>query len=486
MDDPAPSEDIINVSLLPKAGEQADEDAGEEEMPDWRALSKMYKSTKKRGIDDSNEALIPFIPKRGEKDYEPTAQNASSQANLLTESKDALFSALGAGERRHAAKQHNLAIWHPQLGRASLSGPGYGIHFLSMGLYHAERKRLELLPEEALYLIERGAIECWNADKTTGEPSVPMSVQEAFALMIGSDSLSMPKYQTYSYLRRLGYTVARANRTETALARQRVARLVRPNQLSIWLSRISSTLRRIIRRLAKNLRQVARRAQRVTQTTLLNCVGLRKSFPTLDRNGLARRRIDVQLCPEPLSSNLAAITYDDLFSSIQIIRSGHLDPPPALIGPPEDELRVFYHIYKPNTKTRKTALPEPDYKVVILDGQKSVVPSLWQLSHLFESLPEALTPPPRVQRGTPRPPRTPRQMPNRTFPEKIINWIHSRLPRWITKKVPRRHWPFVKLKQARKNVLLCVVDRGITTFLRFGQVDFAESAWLGEGRMPAM
>lgn len=62
------------------------------------------------------------------------------------------------------------------------------------------QKRLELLPEEAIYLIERGSLFCWKdieidlADLGDVE-GAPMSVQQAFAEMIGKEDLTLEKYQ---------------------------------------------------------------------------------------------------------------------------------------------------------------------------------------------------------------------------------------------------------------------------------------------------
>lgn len=64
-------------------------------------------------------------------------------------------------------------------------------------------KRLELLPEEAIYLIERGALFCWkecNMDLSSlqgfeGFAGVPMSVQQAYAEMIGRENLTLDKFQ---------------------------------------------------------------------------------------------------------------------------------------------------------------------------------------------------------------------------------------------------------------------------------------------------
>jgi tRNA-splicing endonuclease subunit Sen54 len=64
-------------------------------------------------------------------------------------------------------------------------------------------KRLELLPEEALYLVERGTLFCTKESNTlkSNVPGMediegaPMSVQQAFAEMIGTEDLSLDKYQ---------------------------------------------------------------------------------------------------------------------------------------------------------------------------------------------------------------------------------------------------------------------------------------------------
>jgi tRNA-splicing endonuclease subunit Sen54 len=65
------------------------------------------------------------------------------------------------------------------------------------------QKRLELLPEEAIYLVERGALFCWR-ESNRSLPIIPemediqgpsMSVQEAYSEMIGREGLTLEKYQ---------------------------------------------------------------------------------------------------------------------------------------------------------------------------------------------------------------------------------------------------------------------------------------------------
>lgn len=105
-------------------------------------------------------------------------------------------------------------MWYPDLARAHVT-LARGIHFSTMGHSvarasptftgdaHRIPKRLELLPEEALYLVERGAMFCWSAREAASLETpgledmegVPMTVQQAFAEMIGKEDLTLEKYQ---------------------------------------------------------------------------------------------------------------------------------------------------------------------------------------------------------------------------------------------------------------------------------------------------
>lgn len=68
-------------------------------------------------------------------------------------------------------------------------------------------KRLELLPEEALYLVERGSMLCWKESFALSKESEeddrdpikligePMSVQQCFMDMLGVEDLTLEHYQ---------------------------------------------------------------------------------------------------------------------------------------------------------------------------------------------------------------------------------------------------------------------------------------------------
>lgn len=116
--------------------------------------------------------------------------------------------------QRSSSKNISYGIWYPSISRAHVTA-ARGIHFSNMGhsvaresaaTNNADRvhKRLELLPEEALYLVERGAMFCWKHTMVSLPPvepgldevsGAPMSVQQAFAEMIGKEDLTLERYQ---------------------------------------------------------------------------------------------------------------------------------------------------------------------------------------------------------------------------------------------------------------------------------------------------
>jgi tRNA-splicing endonuclease subunit Sen54 len=111
------------------------------------------------------------------------------------------------------SKAVSYAIWHPDIARTEVT-VARGIHFANMG-HSAPRsvvgedgvsktyKRVELLPEEAIYLIERGALFCWKATnlplgQIPGLSDIlgsPMSVQQAYSEMIGAEGITLEKLQ---------------------------------------------------------------------------------------------------------------------------------------------------------------------------------------------------------------------------------------------------------------------------------------------------
>ena len=117
------------------------------------------------------------------------------------------------------SKSVSYAVWYPNFARAHVT-VARGVHFTSMGhpvqrpassssrltaSGKSPKKRLELLPEETLYLLEKGALFCWKAscddpdenlvDWDCSSQGAPMSVQQAYAEMIGAEDLTLDRYQ---------------------------------------------------------------------------------------------------------------------------------------------------------------------------------------------------------------------------------------------------------------------------------------------------
>jgi tRNA-splicing endonuclease subunit Sen54 len=101
-----------------------------------------------------------------------------------------------------------------------------GQYFRTLG--QADRwNRLWLLPEEALYLLERGSLDIrWPVPPSNEEENgdveegVPMSVQAAYASLIGRGGLSMERFSVYSGLKRAGYVVVRAPSWDDSVAEE--------------------------------------------------------------------------------------------------------------------------------------------------------------------------------------------------------------------------------------------------------------------------
>uniref|UniRef100_A0A8D1U412 tRNA splicing endonuclease subunit 54 n=2 Tax=Sus scrofa TaxID=9823 RepID=A0A8D1U412_PIG len=91
------------------------------------------------------------------------------------------------------------AEWRPEEGFVELKSPA-GKFWQTMGFSEQGRQRLH--PEEALYLLECGSIQLFHED-------LPLSIQEAYQLLLTEDTVTFLQYQVFSHLKRLGYVVRR-------------------------------------------------------------------------------------------------------------------------------------------------------------------------------------------------------------------------------------------------------------------------------------
>jgi len=252
---PEPDAPDAGPSRGPNGHGDTASDSGDEAAPDYSLISSLAAKAHQRGLSSTNateEISTPYIPKRGEKDFEPTGFEA--QARALEKSRKAMFDVIQC-ERIVASKNISIATWEPSLNRAVVE-LARGTLFSSVGItrkvavlrdgrdedlerhyqpsrenwerdgvwkegifYEKMRSRLELLPEEALYMIERGSlelrirvksavkirkrylVEMTDYDVNQDGPTdwVPMSVQQAFATLLFKDELTRERYQVSTY-----------------------------------------------------------------------------------------------------------------------------------------------------------------------------------------------------------------------------------------------------------------------------------------------
>ncbi|KAL1843649.1 hypothetical protein VTJ49DRAFT_631 [Mycothermus thermophilus] len=219
-----------------------------------------------------------------------------------------------------------------------------------------------LLPEEALYLVERGSLDLWWPFKSleelfpsevaakeaqeTGEDEekevdeydlgIPLSLQAAYALLIGDDGergkISLQKFQVYSNLKRCGYNVLRA----PPLPKQSTQSPSSPaprQTLWQWL------------------------------TSRLTSPSQPPPYGPLVRPGLYRSYV-------PVYRQMALIPRHSPSSSTST-----------------PSFQIHYHVWKSAQKWTKLRHPPPDFRLAVLDAQQTFVPSLREIGSLLDSSP---------------------------------------------------------------------------------------------------
>ena len=85
-----------------------------------------------------------------------------------------------------------------------------GQHFRTIGKADADAK-IHLLPEEALYLLERGNLDMsWPEQNENLGDGIPFSLQSACVTLVGQLGLTLERYMVYAGLKRSGYIVQRS------------------------------------------------------------------------------------------------------------------------------------------------------------------------------------------------------------------------------------------------------------------------------------
>ena len=402
-----------------------------------------------------------------------------------------------SGERLHGSK--NGVVGYYTGGREGVEGRGggererdkrlekcvvrvdlpRGTHFRTMGVADGAN-RMWLLPEEALYLVERGGLDVrWGVrtedpgedeevegspggdeleeeeeeDKDDDAPSLsdlPMSLQGAYATFISDEDLTLARYTVFAGLRRSGYTVVRAPTWDdsdplpdtqhedtavshsTALPQEETApsspppRTQRSQSLFSW-----SSLRNFITRIFHSLfrsypsKPYQRHPNPCPSLGPLVAPGLYRSYADIYRA--------LTLIPfhDPLSQPSDLLVPNTTTPSST--RSPVPPPePPTPSTSTNAPIRITYHVYKPTTPYRKTSPGSPDFHLSVIDARSHpIIPNLTQLGSLLEEMP-------------------------------IHDPRHDEKLKWGR--------PEMRLKAGTRSVVLAVVDNGVVSFLRVGEM----------------
>lgn len=346
---------------MPRPGLASDDADISDEVQDFRFLASISR-------DDAR------IPKRGEKDFEP--HSTDLQANTLSASRRAMHDALSF-QRTHPPRHANLAIYHAATNSAFIDAPKSTI-FRTIGANMPKSDplaskspnphRLWLLPEEALYLIERGTVDCrWPDPSDPAVAGLPMSVQGAHAVFLGlaprtGDGLTFERYTVYASLRRAGYVVRRAATWAGPTPSQ-------PAQIpgtSLWSS-------------------MGLTAQR-WRTWLYG-----PSPAMLAAGPLASKRIYRsyrKFTPSSFCDADPDVRKADIYRSLSLIPFH--DPTLPSSETQDSKLRVSFDIWKPsNTAFKKSNPRDPDFRIAVLDARMTDLPSLEDLGGLMDDVPFA-------------------------------------------------------------------------------------------------
>ncbi|KAK4455682.1 putative tRNA-splicing endonuclease subunit [Podospora aff. communis PSN243] len=278
-----------------------------------------------------------------------------------------------------------------------------------------------LLPEEALYLIERGSLDLWWPTRSLEElfppasvdvdgeasadlppnaanesPSAreddeyekgfPLSLQAAYSLLVGDDGergkISLQKFQVYSNLKRASYQVHRAPPTKGEL---QISQPPAPTTLWQWFSSLLSPERKP------------------------------QPFGPLVQPGLYRSYVPIYKQMAIIPRHKPSTTRTSPFEA-------------------SDPFALHFYLWKPAAKWSKIRHPAPDFYVSVVDAQGTDVPTFEEITALIDTTPPA--------------------------------------PGKSTWKGPGLLYP--RLKHGHRNVIVAVVDHGVINYMRFAEGAFGE------------
>ncbi|KAI9145872.1 hypothetical protein BKA69DRAFT_1034835 [Paraphysoderma sedebokerense] len=165
--------------------------------------------------EKANKKLATALPVKGTKDFAPDGTDGSDIQKQLIESSIGALITVIKDERKSSAKTLSTGVWLTAHNLAVVTSPKSS-HYQRMGRNIGTK--LYLLPEETLYLLEKGAIHLTLPSSDLDQSGVDglssdglkTSVQMGFDFVLEQSKFPRENYQVYSYMKRLGYIVTRA------------------------------------------------------------------------------------------------------------------------------------------------------------------------------------------------------------------------------------------------------------------------------------
>jgi tRNA-splicing endonuclease subunit Sen54 len=128
------------------------------------------------------------------------------------------------------------------------------------------------------------------------------------------------------------------------------------------------------------------------------------------------------------------MSTDDIYRRLSLIPHDNPTIPHPPVRRTTPPFRLAYYVYKPSTPFRKSAPPNPDFRIAVINARtQTTLPTLSQLRALLE--------------GTPLDPPQGEKM--------------------------ERHL-YMRLRHGYRSVIMAVVDQGVVSFLRFGDAGFSK------------
>lgn len=363
---------------------------------------------------------------------------------------------------------------------------------------------VELLPEEALYLLESGRLDVrmpssvalLEGDDGDGEGvgELPMSLQAGYATFLSDDlggerdtGVSLERYVVYAGLRRSGFVVRRAKGFSGRARRQRRATgrcggqrdecegdVLETAGLSAWLYR--RVLRPGLDRSWRGETEIERRG-RMREGPLVS-VGLYRSYSTSLSTSYANHD---KLTKTDDVYNLLSLRPAQRERPNNDQSEEQVDGELKQEGEEEGEVQTpfttTYLVHKPSQgHYRKSAPPPPNFRVCVIDARTTRLPTLPQLMLLLyeeDAAPSHFPLEKSISKtGTDAKDETPQETSDRQHPGAQKNVDGPRNVRQT----------YAALKRDKRldgqSVLLGVVDTGVVSFMRVAEAGFAE-----EGRL---